>query len=361
VTRMRRTVLGVLVVVLAVVLPATAGSAVKKRLVASFNRPVQVAAPSWASGSTIYVVEQAGRIVRRQQGGHRNVVLNIQGRVDFDGGERGLLSVAFGPEHKMWVYFTNNDGNLRVVRYTLDGGGGHVKAGSGHTVFRAPHPGDANHNGGTLQFRAGHLYLSTGDGGGGCDFHHNAQKLSSKLGKLLRKDSNGWKIVGYGLRNPWRWSFDRKTGDLYIGDVGQDSREEVDVLDASKVGGVPENYGWNLHEGDLSGTCVGSAGGEDQLNSTGELIDPKFDYPHSAGRIVIGGYVFRGANMPSQRGRYFFADGSADWVKTADARTLGNRKTLGFEVPGIVSFGESSNGNLYAVALGGSVYKLVDN
>jgi glucose/arabinose dehydrogenase len=357
VTRMRRAVLGVLVPVLVVVLPAAADAAIKKRLVANFTRPVQVVAPSWAPGSTIYVVEQAGRVVRRQQGGHRNVVLDIQGRVDFDGGERGLLSAAFGPGRKMWVYFTNNDGNLRVVRYTLNSGGGHVVSGSGHTVFRAAHPGDANHNGGTLQHHAGHLYLSTGDGGGGCDFHHNAQNLSSKLGKLLRKDSNGWKIVGYGLRNPWRWSFDRKNGDLYIGDVGQDSREEVDVLDASKVGGVPENYGWNLHEGDLDGTCADA----DQLNSTGELIDPKFDYPHSVGRIVIGGYVFRGANMPSQRGRYFFADGSADWVKTADARTLGNRKTLGFEVPGIVSFGESSNGNLYAVALGGSVYKLVDN
>jgi glucose/arabinose dehydrogenase len=348
---MRRTVLGVLVAVLAVVLPATAGSAVKKRLVASFDRPVQVAAPSWAPGSTIYVVEQAGRIVRRQQGGHRNVVLDIQGRVDFDGGERGLLSVAFGPRHKMWVYFTNNDGNLRVVRYTLEGGGGHVKPGSGHTVFQAPHPGDSNHNGGTLQFRAGHLYLSTGDGGGGCDFHHNAQNLS------LRKDSNGWKIVGYGLRNPWRWSFDRMNGDVYIGDVGQDLREEVDFLDASRLGSPPENFGWNLHEGDLSGTCADA----DTLNNTGDLIGPKYDYPHSVGHIVIGGYVFRGSNMPAQRGRYFFGDGSADWVKTAQPRTLGDRKTLGFKVPGLVSFGESSNGNLYAVSLSGSVYKFVDN
>lgn len=351
---MRRAVVpGVLVAMLALVLPATAG-AVKKRLVANFDRPVQVAAPSWASGSTVYVVEQPGRIVRRQPGGHRNVALDIRGRVLY-GGERGLLSVAFGPKHRMWVYFTNSDGNLRAVRYTLSSGGGHVKPGSGHTIFKAQHPGDSNHNGGTLQFHAGHLYLSTGDGGGGCDSHHNAQNLGSKLGKLLRKDSNGWKVVGYGLRNPWRWSFDRQNGDLYIGDVGENDREEVDFLDASKVGGVPENYGWNLHEGDLSGTCADA----DTLNNTGALISPAHAYSHSVGHIVIGGYVFRGSNMSAQRGRYFFGDTNAGWVKTADAGTLANRKTLGFHVPGIVSFGESSNGNLYAVSLNGPVYKLV--
>jgi glucose/arabinose dehydrogenase len=351
---MRRSVLGVLVGVLVVVLPAAADAAVKKRLVGNFDTPVQVAAPSWVSGSTIYVVEQAGQIVRRQKGGQRNVVLDIKGRVGFDGNERGLLSVAFGPSHKMWVYFTNNAGNLRAVRYKLNHGGGHVVSGSAHAVFRAPHPGDANHNGGTLQFRDGHLYLSTGDGGGSCDTHHNSQRLGSKLGKLLRKDSGGWKIVGYGLRNPYRWSFDRATGDLYIGDVGQDRREEIDFLDSSRVGGVLENYGWNLHEGDLDGTCPNP----DTFNNTGDLIAPKFDYSHSVGRTVIGGFVFRGSNMPGQRGRYFFGDLNG-WIKTADARTLTNRNTLGFDVPTLVSFGESSNGNLYAVSLNGPVYKLV--
>src|SRR4029450_4614472 len=126
---MRRAVVpGVFVAMLALVLAATAG-AMKKRLVANFDTPVQVAAPSWASGSTIYVVEPPGRPPRRQQGGHRNVVLDIRGRVLY-GGERGLLSVAFGPKHRMWVYFTNNDGNLRAVRYTFSSGGGHVKPGS---------------------------------------------------------------------------------------------------------------------------------------------------------------------------------------------------------------------------------------
>jgi glucose/arabinose dehydrogenase len=357
---MRRSVLGVLVAMLAVVLPATAGSAVKKRLVANFETPVQVAAPSWAPGSRIYVVEQPGRIVRRQSGGHRNVVLDIRGRVLFNG-EQGLLSVAFGPRHVMWVYFTNNDGNLRVIRYTLNSGGGHVKPGSAHTVFKASHPGDTNHNGGSLQYHAGHLYLSTGDGGGGCDAHQNAQNLSSKLGKLLRKDSNGWNLVGYGLRNPWRWSFDRGTGDLYIGDVGQDSREEVDFLPASKVGGTPENYGWNHFEGTEAGNCPNDEG----IQGPGDVISPVFEYGHGGsgpgGRVVVGGFVYRGHGMPSQRGRYFFADETQGWVRTADRRTLKNRKLLGFTIPALDSFGESSNGELYAVSHGGGVYKLVDN
>jgi glucose/arabinose dehydrogenase len=354
---MRRAMLGVFVVVLAVALPAAAGAAVKKRLVGSFNSPVEVAAPSWAAGSTIYVVEQPGRIVRRQKGGHRNVVLDVRSRVDYDGMERGLLSAAFGPNHTMWVYFTNNDGNLRVVRYKLASGGGHVKSGSGRTIFRATHTAADNHNGGTLQYRSGHLYLSTGDGGGSCNdgVPGSSQNLSSRLGKLLRHDSDGWKIVGYGLRNPWRWSFDRKTGDLYIGDVGQDTREELDYLPASKVGLPAENYGWNVHEGTATHTCPDEYGG---LKGSGELIDPVWDYGRGTGGTVIGGYVFRGANMPGQRGRYFFGDLSG-WIRTADAKTLNNRTELGVTVSALDSFGQSSNGSLYAVSLNGPVYKLV--
>jgi glucose/arabinose dehydrogenase len=352
---MRRSVLGVVVALLALSVPATA-AAVQKRLVGNFSSPVQVGAPSWAPGSTIYVVEQAGRIVRRQKGGHRNVVLDLRSRVLFDGQEQGLLSVAFGPDHKMWVYFTNNSGDLRAVRYKLKSGGGGVMPGSKHTVFRANHP-DTNHNGGTLQYRGGHLFLSTGDGGGSCNdaAPGSAQNLSSKLGKLLRRDRNGWKVVGYGLRNPWRWSFDRKSGGIYIGDVGQGKREEIDFLPAAKVGLPAENFGWNVHEGSASHTCPDEFGG---LRGSGALTEPVWDYGRGVGGTVIGGFVYRGHAMPSQRGRYFFGDLSG-WVRTANAKTLAKRHVLGFQVSSLSSFGQSSNGELYAVSLGGPVYKLV--
>jgi glucose/arabinose dehydrogenase len=354
-TRMRRTVLGVLVVVLAVVLHGTAGAAVKRNLVGNFSSPVQVVAPAGVPGSTIYFVQKGGQVIRRQQGGHRNVVLDIHGHVS-GGSEQGLLSAAFGPNRHLFVYYTNKDGDSRVARYTLNSGLGHVQSGSRKTLLRVNQPFD-NHNGGTLQYRGGHLYLSLGDGGDSCDTAQSAQNLNSKLGKLLRHDSNGWKIVGYGLRNPWRWSFDRKTRDLYIGDVGQSSREEVDFLPAAKVDLNEENYGWNHYEGDLEGTC----GSKDEgIKGTGELIFPKYDYGRSVGTTVIGGFVYRGSNMPGQHGRYFFGDLNG-WVRSADARTLKNRTKLGFQVSALVSFGENSKGELYIVSGAGPVYKLVDN
>ncbi|HET6657905.1 MAG TPA: PQQ-dependent sugar dehydrogenase [Gaiellaceae bacterium] len=350
---MRRSVLGVLVAVLVFAVSAAPAAAVKKRLVGNFDTPIQVFAPRGVPGSTLYVVQKGGEIIRRQKGNHRNVVLDIHGHVS-GGSEQGLLSAVI-VERKLFVYYTNNDGDSRVVRYTLNSGRGHVQAGSRKTVLRQNQPFD-NHNGGTLQYHDGHLYLSLGDGGDSCDTAQSAQNLNSRLGKLLRKDANGWKIVGYGLRNPWRWSFDRKTGDIYIGDVGQIRREEVDFLPASKVGLPAENYGWNHFEGDLVDTC----GSKDEgIKGPGEVIFPKYDYGRGVGSTVIGGYVFRGSNMPHQRGRYFFGDEGSNWIKTADARTLRDRRTLGFSVPFLYSFGENSKGDLYVVSGAGPVYKLV--
>ena len=340
---------------LVVVFPAAADATVHTQLVGNFDTPIEVFAPRSVPGSTLYVVEKGGTIIRRQSGGHRNVVLDVHGHVS-SGGEQGLLSAVIA-DRKLFVYYTNRDGDSRVVRYTLNSGLGHVQSGSRRTILRQHQPFD-NHNGGTLQFRGGHLYLSLGDGGDGCDTARSAQNLNSKLGKLLRHDSHGWKIVGYGLRNPWRWSFDRMTGDLYIGDVGQSDREEVDFLDASRIGGTPENYGWNHYEGNLSGTC----GSKDEgIKGPGKLVFPKYAYGRTVGSTVIGGYVYRGSDMPAQRGRYFFGDEGSSWLKTADARTLKNRQTLGFTVSGLYSFGENSRGELYVVSGAGPVYKLVDN
>jgi glucose/arabinose dehydrogenase len=350
---MRRVVLGVFVAVLALAVPGLAG-AVTKRLVGNFNAPIQVAAPGWVPGSTIYVAEKGGRVVRKTANG-RNVVLDIHGSVS-GGGEQGLLSIAFGPHHRMFVYYTNRDGDSRVVRYTLGRTGGRVLAGSRKVMLRVRQP-YSNHNGGTLHFRNGHLYLSLGDGGGACDPGERAQDLATKLGKLLRHDRSGWKIIGYGLRNPWRWSFDRATGNVYIGDVGQASREEVDFLPASKVGLPRENYEWDAFEGSVRGTCENTG-----LHGSGERIGPRFEYRHSGsgltGSTVIGGFVYRGSNIPRLRGRYVFGDLNG-WVRTADARTLRNRRNPGFGVSTLVSFGENSQGELYAVSLNGAVYKLV--
>jgi glucose/arabinose dehydrogenase len=350
---MRRVVPGVFVAVLALAVPGL-GGAVTKRLVANFNAPIQVAAPGWVPGSTIYVAEKGGRVIRKTANG-RNVVLDIHASVS-GGGEQGLLSIAFGSHHHMFVYYTNRDGDSRVVRYTLGSAGGHVRDGSRKVLLRVGQP-FSNHNGGTLQFRKGHLYLSLGDGGMGCDPDERAQDLGTKLGKLLRRDRNGWKIIGYGFRNPWRWSFDRATGNVYIGDVGQDSREEVDFLPASKVGLPRENYGWDKYEGSLADTCENTG-----LHGSGELIGPRLEYRHSGsgltGSTVIGGFVYRGSNLSGQRGRYFFGDLDG-WVRTADARTLRNRRNPGFSVSTLVSFGENSQGELYAVSLNGPVYKLV--
>jgi glucose/arabinose dehydrogenase len=352
---MRRQILGVsaTVVLLTLALPAAA-NAVERRLVGNFDQPIQVAAPDWVPGSTIYVAEKGGRVIRRTKDG-RNVVLNIRGQVSL-GGEQGLLSIAFGPERKMFVYYTNREGDSRVVRYRLGSGGGRVQDGSRKLLLKQHQP-FSNHNGGTLHFHNGHLYLSLGDGGGGCDPGERAQDLGTKLGKWLRKDQDGWTIVAYGLRNPWRWSFDRGTGDVYIGDVGQGAREEVDFLPAAKVPLPRENFGWDRYEGTLEGTCENTG-----LEGSGELIFPRFQYRQSGsgltGNSVIGGFVYRGSNMPAQRGRYFFGDLDG-WVRTADARTLADRRNPGFTVPTLVSFGENSKGELYAVSLNGPVYKLV--
>jgi glucose/arabinose dehydrogenase len=354
---MRRPVLGVSasVALVALALPAGAG-AVERRLVANFNSPIQVAAPDWVPGSTIYVAEKGGRVVRKYRGG-RNEVLDIRRRV-LNSGEQGLLSIAFGPKPNryMWVYYTNRDGDSRVARFRLGSAGAHVQDGSRKVILRQHQP-FSNHNGGTLHYHDGHLYLTLGDGGDGCDPGERAQNLNTRLGKWLRKDRDGWKIVGYGLRNTWRWSFDRMTGAVYLGDVGQSAREEINFLPAAKVPLPRENFGWDRYEGRVEDTCPDNA-----FNNTGELIFPKFQYPHSGGGLtgssVIGGFVYRGSNMPAQRGRYFFGDLSG-WVRTADARTLRNRRNPGFSVPSLVSFGENSQGELYAVSLNGPVYKLV--
>jgi glucose/arabinose dehydrogenase len=193
-----------------------------------------------------------------------------------------------------------------------------------------------------------------GDGGSGGDPENRAQDLSQQLGKLLSTDvdqGTGWRIEGYGLRNPWRFSFDRETGDLWIGDVGQSEWEEIDFTPRESPG--IENYGWDVYEGRHTYE-------DKSLNPAGHLVMPVFEYSHDLGCSVTGGFVYRGQDIPAARGRYFFGDFCSDrmWsfvLREGKARDV-HRDSL--PVGSLSSFGEDATGELYILTLDGDVLKL---
>ncbi len=331
----------------------------------------------------LYVVTKSGGVISRLDPSDGSSVpfLNIPADQFSTDGERGVLSLAFHPDYaevgdpdhgRFFVYLTNASGDIEVREYDADDGvdGAPVK-----TIITIPHPGENNHNGGTIAFgpNDGYLYISTGDGGGGNDQHHNAQDLTKLLGKILRIDVDGTpdldknyatpsdnpfdgatagadEIWAYGLRNPFRISFD-SNGDLYIGDVGQGAREEIDFQAAGAAGG--RNYGWPAAEGTLGTPPAGA-------------IPPIFDYSHTLGNVVTGGVVYRGSG-PSLVGSYFFIDFGSDrfWtLKVVDgvATAVADRTEQLFSPSGpvssIASFGQDGQGNIYMVSLGGDIFRL---
>ena len=274
------------------------------------------------------------------------------------GGEQGLLSVAFHPSYLsnglFYVNYTDTNGDTRVVEYRHPGDGEPVRV---RELLYVKQP-YANHNGGQLAFGPdGLLYVGMGDGGGSGDPENHAQDLSDRLGKLLRLDvdesSTEWEMAGYGLRNPWRFSFDRVTGDLWIGDVGQGTMEEIDFVSAPDLGEL-QNFGWNVYEG--------SELFEDKpLTPGGTLVEPLTEYTHELGCSVTGGHVYRGANLRREAwGRYFYGDYCSGRIWSV-ARWEGEvmRRGHPFRVEQLSSFGEDSDGELYALSQGGSVYKFV--
>jgi len=373
-------------------LQPVAGSAIRLQPLASgLSSPVHAAAPP-GDAARVFVVEQPGR-VRLVKGGAllANPWLDVSAQVAF-GGERGLLSVAFHPAFasngRAYLYFTGNGtghpdagaaGDIRIVEITVPDPSAD-QAGAGATLrnlLTVPHPGFGNHNGGQLAFGPdGRLYAGTGDGGGGGDPGGNGQDTASLLGKLLRIDADNpatpvpgnpfdSPVYHYGLRNPWRFSFDRATGDLWIGDVGQSAREEIDYQAAAAPGQPPPprtNWGWNVMEGFL---CFSPSTGCDQAGKTLPLLD----YPRSVGVTVTGGFVYRGPVMPDLTGTYFYADSGTGFVKTL--RVAGGLPTaeqdvtaalsgsLSGTLPGLVSFGEDGCGELLVVRIGGSVSRIV--
>jgi glucose/arabinose dehydrogenase len=304
----------------------------------------------------LYVVEQEGRIVILE--GRRVLprpFLDIVERVR-SGGEQGLLSVAFHPDYEsnrlFYVNYTDVDGNTRVVEYRARSGGDPART---RELLFVEQP-YANHNGGQLVFGPdGRLYVGMGDGGAGGDPEDRAQNLGDRLGKLLSVDvadpGARWRMEAYGLRNPWRFSFDRLTGDLYIGDVGQSAWEEIDFLPRGSAG--LENYGWDAFEGN-------DVFEEEEPNPRGRLVPPILQYSHDEGCSVTGGFVYRGEAIPSAYGHYFYGDYCSGLVWSFAVRDgkATDEKRHPFQVASLSSFGEDLDGELYLLSLDGEIFRL---
>jgi len=343
----------------AAVLAAPATAAQQQLSVRPFARGLSALtaiASTPAEPRRLYAVEQIGRIRYFVGGRLRGTFLDIRDRVK-SGGEQGLLSVAFHPayarNHRFYVDYTDKNGNTRVVEFRSRNGRG-LKSTARQLLFvRQPY---ANHNGGELQFdRGGLLYVGMGDGGSAGDPGNRAQRMNERLGKLLRinplQQRASWNIVGLGLRNPWRFSFDRANGDLYIADVGQGDWEEIDYRASAAVGTLA-NYGWRAFEGRArySNTALGP----------GELVAPVHVYSHSQGCSVTGGYVYRGTAVPAATGRYFFGDycSGSVWSLRIDGGRAVDVRREAFSVDSLTSFGEDPAGELYLATGGGRILKL---
>jgi glucose/arabinose dehydrogenase len=337
---------------------ASARSALGIVRVARFDAPVY-ATPAPGEPGKLYVVQQAGQIVVLEAGHIRSTpFLDIRPLV-VSGGEQGLLSVAFDPNytktHRFYVDYTDRNGDTRVVQYRSNGVTA-IPSSAAQLLFVKDFA--TNHNGGQLQFGPdGLLYWGNGDGGGGGDPQHNGQNLNRPFAKIMRLDINAakprWKLFAYGLRNPWRFSFDRKTGDLYIGDVGQDQWEEVDYL---RRGAGLANFGWNRYE---AGHTFDSS---TKLLTNGTYHAPVAEYSHEGGGCsVTGGYVYRGSKVPAAAGRYFYGDycsGNVWSLKIVGGRATSLREEP-FKVQGLSSFGQDSAGELYLMSVSsGDLYRL---
>jgi glucose/arabinose dehydrogenase len=345
-------------------------------IVSGLNSALYLTAPP-NDLNRLFVVEQIGTIRIIKDG---NLLptpfLDITGQV-LAGGEQGLLGLAFYPDYatsgRFVVHYNDLAGDTRLSVFQVSSDPDIANLASEQVILTADQP-YSNHNGGQVAFGPdGFLYLGLGDGGSANDPEGRGQNLSELLGSILRLDIQSGnpytipsdnpflgkvdtlpEIWSYGLRNPWRFSFDRATGDLYIADVGQNQLEEVDIAPASSGYGKGANYGWNIMEGSR---CLGGA----ECDQTG-LILPDFEYGHDQGCSITGGYVYRGSAIPNLQGLYFFGDFCQGWVRSfryaaGEAIELTDWPTLR---PGgaITSFGEDAAGELYVVGPGG-VFKVV--
>jgi len=347
--------------------PLKRGSAgVGLKRIGSFEAPVYITgAPGFPK--LLFVVEQGGT-VRVLRGGHKlgRPFLDISGLIS-SGGERGLLSIAFPPDYaqsrRFYVYYTDLAGNIRIDEFKRRSAT-QAARGSRRALVEIPHPVNANHNGGQLQFLGDLLYFGTGDGGSGGDPPNNAQSKRVLLGKLLRIDPRRGgaqpEVYSYGLRNPFRFSFDTVTDPghprIAIADVGQDEFEELDYTSVAAAQGA--NFGWDALEG-----FAPYRGANSGTRDPGGTVKPIFAYAHSRGGscTIIGGYVVRDRDLPSLYKRYVYADlceGELRSLVPHLRRASGDRK-LGLRVDTPSSFGEDTRGRVYVASLEGPVYRLV--
>lgn len=348
------------------------------QVVANLDNPTYLTAP--AGDTRLFIVERAGRIRIVDNGTTLTApFLDISGRV-FTGGEGGLLSMAFDPQFSsnrfFYLYYTDPQQNIVIERFSAGSNPNLADATSGLVILRIPHPGFTNHFGGQVAFGPdGNLYLGTGDGGGAGDPNRNGQNLNSLLGKLLRIDvrnasaaqpyaipaGNPYinqagrraEIWAAGLRNPWRFAFDGSQ--LYLSDVGQDRREEVNIGPVSAAG---LNYGWNTMEGSL---CYNAASCE-----RSGLTLPAFEYDHGSndanGCSITGGFVYRGSAISGLQGRYFYSDYCRGFLKSflAGAGSVSEQRDWSVgDIGNVVSFGQDGQGELYLMTSRGIIYKMV--
>jgi len=352
----------------------TTGQSLRLVRLGDFSEPTYVTGAPGDPGR-IFVLQRSGQVMLLRQGRkQRRPFLDIAGSVNAQGSEQGLLGIAFPPDYArtglFYVDYTTADNNIRIAQYRRAPSNANVAApASAHTLLTIDHHAYDNHNGGQLAFgREGDLYVGVGDGGSENDPSGNGQNTDTLLAKILRiapTAAGGYtipagnpfagragrrpEIWAYGLRNPWRFSFDRATGSMIVGDVGQDREEELDFVPAGTGSGA--NYGWSVWDGD----------GRFRAGRAPGAVSPVLTAAHSDGYCaIIGGYVVRDRSLPTLYGRYLFGDycrAKIESVKLTRARTTGLRET-GLEMTSLSSFGQDAKGRIYIASLDGPVYRL---
>jgi hypothetical protein len=372
--------IGTVVVALVLLGASSAQALTLEQIGPTFEQPMYVTSDP-GGANRLFVVERKGAI-QLLQNGVKSKFADLSAEIECGSscqGERGLLSIALAPDFdqsgRLYAAYANDEDGIIHVDELVAIGPAHATASVVRSLLEIPHPIEANHNGGQLQFGPdGSLYLSTGDGGGGDDQFHNAQDPTSQLGKILRIDPNAvtptTSVWSLGLRNPYRFSFDSLNGNMVIGDVGQKEREEIDLAPSpfpAVTGGEGANYGWNCREGLIAGPATDPQCASAPADA---FIEPVFDYGHSSDPgldvpkrcAITGGYVVRDPSLGDLYGHYVYADYCSGVVRALQLPPVAQGRAsddcaLGPVLDNPVSFGEDAAHRLYVIEQGGRIYR----